>query len=56
VICPWHGYEYSAEDGTPPPGFDDAVNTFPVEQREDGIYVGVPERSSENSYRVKLGC
>ena len=22
VICPWHGYEYSAVDGAPPPGFE----------------------------------
>lgn len=41
VICPWHGYEYSAIDGTPPPGFDDAVSAYPVQVREDGIYVGV---------------
>lgn len=41
VICPWHGYEYSAVDGAPPPGFDDRVDTFPVEEREDGIYVGI---------------
>ncbi len=41
VICPWHGYEYSAVDGAPPPGLDDDVATYPVEEREDGIYVGI---------------
>jgi pyruvate oxidase len=41
VRCPWHGYEYSAVDGNPPPGFHDAVEAFPVEARADGIYVAV---------------
>lgn len=54
VICPWHGYEYSAIDGTPPPGFDDAVNTFPVEQREDGIYVGVPAEKPSDTIAMQM--
>src|SRR5215475_14068529 len=40
--CPWHGYDYSPLTGTPPPGFRDAPACFPVEERADGIYVGVP--------------
>ncbi len=39
--CPWHGYDYHPCTGKPPDGFDDAVETFPVEEREDGIYVGL---------------
>jgi pyruvate oxidase len=54
VICPWHGYEYSAEDGTPPPGFDDAVKSFPVEEREDGIYVGVPEEQQSDTISKQM--
>ena len=43
--CPWHGYDYSPHTGTPPPGFTDAPACFPVEVRDDGIYVGLlPER------------
>ncbi len=37
----WHGYEYSPQDGAPPGGYDDRVETIPLEQREDGIYVAV---------------
>jgi thiamine pyrophosphate-dependent acetolactate synthase large subunit-like protein/nitrite reductase/ring-hydroxylating ferredoxin subunit len=40
--CPWHGYDYSPLDGTPPPGFTDAPKCFPVEERADGVYVGLP--------------
>jgi thiamine pyrophosphate-dependent acetolactate synthase large subunit-like protein/nitrite reductase/ring-hydroxylating ferredoxin subunit len=41
--CPWHGYDYCPLDGSSP--FGDAVPTFPLEIRDDGIYVGVePER------------
>lgn len=43
--CPWHGYDYHPCTGAPPPPFEDAVETFPVELREDGIYVGLaPEQ------------
>lgn len=41
VRCPWHGYEYAPADGAPPGGYDDNVETFPVEERDDGIYVAV---------------
>ncbi len=41
VVCPWHGYEYAPQDGSPPGGYDDRVESFPLEQREDGIYVAV---------------
>jgi pyruvate oxidase len=37
--CPWHGYDYCPLDGSSP--FGDSVPMFPIEVREDGIYVGV---------------
>ncbi|HET9256629.1 MAG TPA: thiamine pyrophosphate-binding protein, partial [Pseudonocardiaceae bacterium] len=40
--CPWHGYDYDPLTGTPPPGFTDAPERFPVEIRDDGVYVEVP--------------
>ncbi len=40
--CPWHGWDYHPCTGKAP-GFDDGVGTFPVEEREDGIYIGIPE-------------
>src|SRR5215813_6148757 len=39
--CPWHGYDYDPTTGAPPPPFTDAPTCFPVEAREDGIYVGL---------------
>ena len=40
--CPWHGYDYDPIDGKPPPGFRDAPESYPVEVRDDGIYVALP--------------
>ena len=40
--CPWHGWDFHPLTGKPPGGYDDGVETFPVEEREDGIYVGFP--------------
>jgi len=39
--CPWHGWDFDPLDGKSP-GFDDGVESFEVEIREDGVYVGVP--------------
>jgi thiamine pyrophosphate-dependent acetolactate synthase large subunit-like protein/nitrite reductase/ring-hydroxylating ferredoxin subunit len=43
--CPWHGYDYDPVDGTPPPGFTDAPESFPVEVRDDGVYVRMRPRA-----------
>ena len=40
--CPWHGWDFHPHTGKPPGGYDDGVETFPVEERDDGIYVGFP--------------
>ena len=42
--CPWHGWDYHPCSGKAP-GFDDGVETFPVEEREDGVYVGLPQEA-----------
>ena len=39
--CPWHGWDYHPCTGKAP-GFDDGVESLPVEEREDGIYVELP--------------
>lgn len=39
--CPWHGWDYDPITGKAP-GFDDGVETFPVQVREDGVYVELP--------------
>ena len=38
--CPWHGWDYHPLTGRSPGGYGDGVATFPVEVREDGVYVG----------------
>ena len=43
VICPWHAYEYHPLTGKAPEGFEDCVKTYPVEIRENGIYVAIEE-------------
>lgn len=40
LICPWHGREYHPLTGECET-HGDAVTTFPVEVRDDGIYVCV---------------
>ncbi|MFT4975338.1 MAG: pyruvate oxidase [Myxococcota bacterium] len=40
--CPWHGWDYDPLTGKAPGGHDDGVEVFPVEVREDGVYVSLP--------------
>lgn len=42
--CPWHGWDYDPISGKAP-GFDDGVESFPIEIREDGIYIQVTEEA-----------
>lgn len=42
--CPWHGWDFHPLTGKSPGSFDDGVGTFPLEQRDDGIYVQVKEQ------------
>ena len=43
--CPWHGWDFHPLTGKPPGGYDDGVATYPVEVRDDGVYVAfeIPE-------------
>ncbi|MEM7549625.1 MAG: thiamine pyrophosphate-binding protein [Bacteroidota bacterium] len=40
--CPWHGWDYDPLSGKAP-GFDDGVETFPIEIRDDGVYIGIEQ-------------
>lgn len=44
IICPIHRYQYNLETGRGAKGQGDYVDTFPVEVRENGIYVQVKTR------------
>jgi thiamine pyrophosphate-dependent acetolactate synthase large subunit-like protein/nitrite reductase/ring-hydroxylating ferredoxin subunit len=40
--CPWHGWDFDPKTGLPPGGHEDTGQTmYPLEVREDGIYVGL---------------
>lgn len=41
--CPWHGWDFHPLSGKSPGGFEDGAGTYPVEVRDDGIYVQVKE-------------
>ena len=41
IICPIHRWEYSLKNGRGASGQGDYINTYPVDQREDGIYIGL---------------
>ncbi len=39
--CPWHGWDFHPTTGKSPDGFGDGVKTYPLELRDDGIYVAI---------------
>ena len=40
--CPWHGWDFDPLTGKPPGGHEDSgQEMFPVEERSDGIYIGL---------------
>ena len=40
--CPWHGWDFDPLTGQPPGGHEDTgQKLFPVEVKDDGIYVGI---------------
>lgn len=45
--CPWHGWDFHPCTGKPPGGYDDGVATYAIEEREDGIYVGIPSETEQ---------
>ena len=48
--CPWHGWDFHPCTGKPPGGYDDGVETFRVDEREDGVWVGLePEAEHQRT-------
>jgi nitrite reductase/ring-hydroxylating ferredoxin subunit len=44
VICPIHRYRYNAKTGRGLPVQGDYVESYPVEVRKDGVYVGLKKK------------
>ncbi len=44
--CPWHGWDFDPCTGLPPGGYDDGIETFPVKEEDNAIYVGVEEEDA----------
>lgn len=43
LVCPLHRYEFDPHDGHPSPTFEEGPPAYPVEQRGDGVYVGIED-------------
>lgn len=43
IVCPIHRYEYNLETGKGAEGQRDYIDVYPVEEKADGIYVGLKE-------------
>lgn len=41
IVCPYHRYTYNLETGKGGEGQNDFIETYPVEVRVDGVFVGV---------------
>jgi 3-phenylpropionate/trans-cinnamate dioxygenase ferredoxin subunit len=44
IVCPLHRYKFSLENGRNVSGEGYFLKTYMVEEREDGIYVGLEEK------------
>ncbi len=45
--CPWHGWDFDPLTGRPPGGHEDSGQAlYPVEVRQDGIYLGLGQESA----------
>jgi len=45
LVCPLHRYKFSLQNGQNTSGEGYFLKTYPVEEREDGIYVGFRENN-----------
>ena len=48
VVCPLHRYKYAIKNGRNVSGEGYYLKHWPVEMRDDGIYVGLDEKSFFN--------
>ena len=44
IVCPWHKYHFDLKTGRFVGGQGDYTETYPVEVREDGLFIGLTKR------------
>ena len=44
IVCPLHRYNFDLKTGRAKSGIGDFVYTYPLEIREDGLFIGIEER------------
>lgn len=44
LICAFHRYEYDLQTGRGAPGQGDYIDIYPLQQREDGLYIGFKDK------------
>ena len=42
VVCPWHRIQFEPRTGRSRHGMCSNVEVFPLEERADGVYIGIP--------------
>jgi nitrite reductase/ring-hydroxylating ferredoxin subunit len=43
IVCPLHRYHFDLKTGRAKSGLGDVVDTYPIEVRADGVFVGLKE-------------
>ncbi|WP_299839419.1 thiamine pyrophosphate-binding protein [uncultured Tenacibaculum sp.] len=47
--CPWHGWDFDPCTGNSPGGHDDGIETFPIKEEDNAIFVGLEEEASHTT-------
>lgn len=48
VVCPLHRYKFSLKNGRNTSGEGYYLKTYPIERREDGLFIGLPDHGLFN--------
>ena len=44
--CPWHGWDFHPTTGRSPGGYGGGIETYPIEVKSDGVYVGLKKEEA----------
>jgi len=44
IVCPVHRYRFDLKTGRAKSGIGDVVQTYPIEVRENGVFIGIEEK------------